>query len=58
MHWRSLYLRIERHLLFEGGQLVAADSADTMESEKSGDLFRVRVGDERYEIVEAVVNGG
>ena len=56
--WIALGDGRERHLLFEGGQLVAADSTDTMEFEKSGDLFRVRVGDERYEIVEAVVNGG
>lgn len=56
--WIALGDGRERHLLFEAGRVVAADSADAMEYEKSGDLFRVRVGDERYEIVGAVVDGG
>ena len=34
------------------------NSADTLSFEKAGDLFLVRVRDERYEIPEAVVNGG
>jgi len=48
----------ERHFLFEGGTPVATSPADTLEFEKSGDLFILRVADERFEIPEAVVNGG
>jgi len=56
--WVALGGGTERHILFEGGAPVATDSADTLGFEKAGDLFVLRVGDERYEIPEAVVNGG
>jgi len=49
---------VERHFLFEGGAPVATDSAAALSFDRSGELFTVRVGSERYEIPEAVVNGG
>lgn len=48
----------ERAILFEGGVPVSADSPEPMRFEKTGDLFRLRVGAERYDIPEAVVSGG
>ncbi|MGB5763768.1 MAG: hypothetical protein WBM58_14590 [Sedimenticolaceae bacterium] len=56
--WVALDDGSERQILFEGGAPVATNSADTLSFEKAGDLFLVRVRDERYEIPEAVVNGG
>jgi hypothetical protein len=56
--WIALGDGSERQILFEGGAPVATNSAGTLNFEKTGDLFVVRVGDERYEIPEAVVNGG
>ncbi len=48
----------ERHILFEGGVPVATDGDATLGYDKDADLYLVRVGDERYEIPEAVVYGG
>jgi len=48
----------ERQILFEGGSPVAKGSAETLRFEKTGDLFLIRVGDERFEIPEAAVSGG
>lgn len=48
----------ERQILFEGGSPVATGSAETLRFEKTGDLFLIRVGDERFEIPEAAVSGG
>jgi len=56
--WVALGDGTERQILFEDGAPVATNSADTMSFEKVGDLFVLRVGAERYEIPEAVVNGG
>jgi uncharacterized protein YgiM (DUF1202 family) len=56
--WIALGDGSERHILFESGTPVATNSAHALSFEKTGDLFVVRVGDERYEIPEAVVNGG
>jgi len=56
--WLALGDGIERQILFEGGAPVATNSADNMSFEKAGDLFLIRVGDERFEVPEAVVTGG
>jgi len=56
--WVALGDGTERQILFEGGAPVVTNSADALSFEKTGDLFVVRVGDERFEIPEAVVNGG
>ena len=56
--WIALGDGQERHILFEGGLPVAASIQGALSFEKVGDLFLLRVGAERYEIPEAVVNGG
>ena len=56
--WVALGDETERHILFEGGVPVTTNSADTMGFEKAGDLFLIRVGDERFEVPEAVLTGG
>jgi len=56
--WVALGDGIERQILFEGGAPVATNSADNMSFEKAGDLFLIRVGDERFQVPEAVVTGG
>lgn len=56
--WIALGDGRERAILFEGGVPVSADSPEVLSFEKSGDLFSVRVGTERYEIPEAIVFGG
>jgi len=48
----------ERHILFEAGTPVATDGADSLEVERQTDLFRIRIGSERYDIPFAVVYGG
>jgi hypothetical protein len=48
----------ERQIIFEGGAPVATNSADTLSFEKVGDLFLIRVGDERFEVPGAAVTGG
>lgn len=53
----------KRLLFFEGGKAVGADlsQADgdmSFQATKEADLFRIRAGKERYEVPEAVVNGG
>jgi 3-oxoadipate enol-lactonase len=49
---------VERHLLFEAGRPVAANGPGALGHEFAGDTHIVRVGPERYEIPDAVVNGG
>ena len=56
--WIALGYGEERQILFEGGTPVATDSPKTLRFEKMGDLFVIRVGDERFEIPDAVVSGG
>ncbi len=56
--WVALGDGAERQILFEGGAPVATSPADTLSFEKAGDLFQIRVGDERFEVPEAVVTGG
>jgi hypothetical protein len=48
----------ERQILFEVVAPVATDIDAALSFEKEADLFRLRIGDERYEIPGAVVNGG
>ena len=56
--WISLGNKMERQILFEGGSPVTTNSTETLSFEKTGDLFLIRVGDERFEIPEAAVSGG
>jgi Bacterial SH3 domain len=56
--WIALGDGEERQVLFEGNAPVATNIDAALTYEKQADLFLVRIGDERYEIPEAVVNGG
>lgn len=56
--WIALGEGAERQILFEGNAPVATNIDAALTYEKQADLFLVRIGDERYEIPEAVVNGG
>lgn len=56
--WIALGNGAERHILFEHDEPVATNVAGAPGFEKAGDVFVVRIGDERYEIPEAIVNGG
>ncbi len=56
--WIALGGGVERHLLFEAGRPVAANGPGALGHEFAGDTHIVRVGPERYEIPDAVVNGG
>jgi hypothetical protein len=56
--WIALADGSERNILFEGGVPVATNSDATLAYEKSGDMFTIRIGDERYQFPEALVNGG
>jgi hypothetical protein len=56
--WIALGDGEERQILFESGTPVTTDSTDTLRFETMGDLFMIRVGDERFEIPDAVVSGG
>jgi hypothetical protein len=47
-----------RMIIFEGGVPVRSDASAPLTFERSADLFLIRVGDERYEIPEAVISGG
>ena len=56
--WIALGNGTERAILFEGGVPVSADSPEPLSFEKDQDIFTIRVGDERFQFPEAVVNGG
>lgn len=56
--WIALDGTAERHILFEGGVPVATNLDAGLTSERSGDLTRLRIGKERYDIPDALVNGG
>ena len=56
--WIALGGGEERQILFERGIPVTTDSVDTVRFEKTGDLFMISVGEERFEIPDAVVAGG
>jgi hypothetical protein len=48
----------ERYVMFEGGAPVFTDAAATMAAELNEDLFTIRIGNERFEVPLAVINGG
>ena len=56
--WIALGNGTERQILFEGGAPVTTNSPEPLRFEKTGDLFLIRVGDERFEIPDAAVSGG
>lgn len=56
--WIALGDGVERQILFEGDAPVATNRDGALTSERSGDLTLVRIGEERYEIPDALVNGG
>lgn len=56
--WIVLGNGTERQILFESGAPVTSDAPGVMTFEMQSDLFMIRIGEERFEIPEAVVNGG
>jgi hypothetical protein len=56
--WIALGDGKEGYILFEGGLPVATDGDGALDYEKNADLYLVRIGDQRYEIPQAVVYGG
>ena len=56
--WVALGGGAERHILFESSVPVVTNSADTLSFEKAGDLFLIRIGDERFEVPDAAITGG
>ena len=56
--WIALGDGQERQILFEGGKPVSANLDAALSVQKSGDLFTISIGDERYQFPEALVNGG
>ena len=56
--WIALGDGTERQILFEGGVPVATGPAGALDFEKSGGLFTIRVDSQRFEVPDAVVNGG
>lgn len=49
---------VTRRIVFERGAPVRADGGGPLSVERFGDLFLIRLGDERFEVPEAVVTGG
>jgi hypothetical protein len=47
-----------RRITFADGEPRSADTSAALRVEKFGDLFLIRIGDERFEVPEAVVTGG
>lgn len=56
--WIAIGGGVERQILFEGGVPATTGPAGALSFEKFGDLFKVRIDSERYEIPDAVVFGG
>lgn len=56
--WIALGDGRERQILFENGAPAATNVDAVLSLERSGDQLAIRVGDERYEFPEALVNGG
>ncbi|WP_050786821.1 SH3 domain-containing protein [Rhodobacter ferrooxidans] len=56
--WIAMGNGKERYILFQGGIPAFTDADAAMTYEKDADLFLIRIGTERYEIPEAVLNGG
>ena len=52
---RALFFRMGRPI---GADTSEADGAGAFDADKEVDLHRIRVGNERYEIPDAVVLGG
>jgi superfamily II DNA or RNA helicase len=49
---------VTRRISFEGGVPARSDAAEELRFEKFGALFLIRIGDERFEVPEAVLTGG
>lgn len=56
--WINIEGHSERHIIFKLGKPVSSDTKARLTFEKSADLYLIRIGDERYEIPEAVIFGG
>lgn len=56
--WIALAGGVERQVLFEANMPVATNLDARMTVERSDDMTMVRIGEERYEIPDALVNGG
>ena len=56
--WVALGYGRERHFLFEGGKLVSSDASGPPKASHAGDLMKIEVEGERYEMPEAVIGGG
>ncbi|MEH7829930.1 SH3 domain-containing protein [Gemmobacter denitrificans] len=56
--WIAIGGGVERQVLFKGGVPVSATAPQEMRVERDGDIFRIILGDERYDIYDAIVNGG
>ena len=53
---------MKRALFFQDGQFLSADTSQadgytTVSATREADLFFIRVGDERYEVPEAIIFG-
>ena len=54
---------LSRAIFFAGGELLGADTSEAdggheVKSAREGDLYLIRINDERYEIPETVIQGG
>jgi hypothetical protein len=56
--WIALGDGNERQILFEGGVPAATESHSVLAYDRNADLTLVRIGEERYEIPDAMVYGG
>jgi hypothetical protein len=56
--WIAIGGGAERHIRFDAGVPVFSDGSSNLTYERQGDMNLVRVGDERYEIPDAVLFGG
>ncbi len=56
--WIALGNGKERAILFEDGAPVSVDAGMPFDVKKSGDVFTITSGDERYRFPEALVTGG
>ena len=56
--WLAIGSGAERYFLFEAGEVTYSDSGAQYSVEMQGDLYIIETAGERYEIPEAVVNGG
>jgi len=56
--WIAIGNGVERHILFEAGAPVTTNTDAELTFDKIADLYRIAIGEERYDIPEAVVYGG